>query len=157
MKNLLDLVVGVFVKLNPKKASLVGGSIVNVTEKSDIDRVAGDIMAADGTTKALSVTWKRGTFLGALGLDSAFAPVTADTAGTTSGVFKKADGTAYLVLYASSATAEAISAILGYEITEEEVVIDTAALTATFATPVFDEIVPVVIVADPEVVDAELP
>lgn len=158
MKNLLDLALKFFIGLNPGLAALMeGGSIVNVVEKSDIDRYAGDIMRADGTTKVLSVTWKPGTFKGVFGLDSAFAPVTQDEVGTTEGIFLKTDGTPYFAVTAENATEAKIEEILGYAFEEGTVVVDAETKKVSFATSTIVSEIELAIIEAAPVTDGELP
>lgn len=158
MKNLLDLVLKFFIGLNPGLAVLMeGGSIVNVVEKPDIDRYAGDIMRPDGTTKVLSVTWKPGTFKGVFGLDPAFAPVTQDEAGTTEGIFLKTDGTPYFALTAENATEAKIEEILGYAFEEGTVAVDTETKKVSFATSTIVAEVDLVVIEAAPVADGQLP
>lgn len=156
LKNIDALLLKAFGNANPSKGDLTSGSVDNIAKVDNSDNYSGDLKDAAGNVLVTGATWKPGNFKGVMQLDGSFAPVEQDTAGTTPGIFKKADESLYLVL-TKSATLDDVNAILGYSFAADELVIDADKNQIEFATHLFTDTVPVTFVDDAWVTHVDLP
>ncbi len=118
-KDIASLVLFAFADVNPNLADRIkAGSVKNPTALSDTT-YGGDILDADGKVLIKSASWKRGTFAGVMGLNPDFQPIEQEEPGDSKGVFKKADGSLYLVMEGTP-DADQLSEILGgFDFTDE--------------------------------------
>ncbi len=119
-KNIKSLLLYAFANVNPNLADRIkAGSVGDVSYVKE-DVYGADILDADGKILIHTATWKRGTFGGVMGLDPAFDPVEQEEPGDVKGVFKKSDGSVYLVLEKQPSVEQLSEILNGYDFSEAE-------------------------------------